>query len=340
MRFDAEYSTKPVLLSILFHLLAVTATMLSWPFLAKPTPTAQPLVVVDIVKIAPKTKPSAQAGNVKASPETEQEATRRKPPPPPPPAPPPPAAEPVATAMPEPAPAPKLAAQTAEILPEKPAAKPKLKPKPIVAPKPKPKLSAAQKPKTANIKTPVSRPRRSKQKQAAELEKEINEIASKSQQNQKADEGTGVYQNLTENEKIKEDDKNQEALAEQDKTVSADAIGNLISEAAINSARPKQSVMTEFETSLLDDHISRCWNRPATVTDVDKLVIKLKLKMQRDRNPSEVLIVDERRFNNDRTFRVAANAARRAVLDCKPLPLPLEKYEQWKDIIFNFRPKK
>ena len=36
MRVEAEYSTKPVVLSILFHLCVVTATMIGWPFLMKP----------------------------------------------------------------------------------------------------------------------------------------------------------------------------------------------------------------------------------------------------------------------------------------------------------------
>ena len=87
MRVEAEYSTKPVVLSILFHLCVVTATMIGWPFLIKPAPTAQPLVIIDVVKLAPDTNLSAQSVKAKASPEPEQEATRRKPPPPPPPRP-------------------------------------------------------------------------------------------------------------------------------------------------------------------------------------------------------------------------------------------------------------
>ena len=90
MRVDAEYSTRPVVLSILFHLCVVTVIMIGWPFLTKPAPTAQPLVIIDVVKLAPDTNLSAQSGKAMASPEPEQEATRRKPPPPPPPPPTPP----------------------------------------------------------------------------------------------------------------------------------------------------------------------------------------------------------------------------------------------------------
>ena len=104
MRFGVGYLTKPIVLSILFHLLVVTATMVGWPFLVKPTPTAQPLIIVDIVKLAPKTNLSEQAGKAKASPEPEQEATRRKPPSSSTPSPgssPAPAVEPIASATPE-----------------------------------------------------------------------------------------------------------------------------------------------------------------------------------------------------------------------------------------------
>ena len=123
MRVEAEYSTKPVVLSILFHLCVVTATMIGWPFLMKPAPTAQPLVIVDVVKLAPDTNLSAQSGKAKASPEPEQEATRPKPPPPPPPppTPPSPATDNVASAT----PSLKPISQNAEILPETPEAKPK-----------------------------------------------------------------------------------------------------------------------------------------------------------------------------------------------------------------------
>ena len=69
MQVEAEYSTKPVLLSIMFHLCVVTATMIGWPFLMRPAPTAQPLVIIDVVKLAPDTNLSAQSGKAKASPE-------------------------------------------------------------------------------------------------------------------------------------------------------------------------------------------------------------------------------------------------------------------------------
>ena len=67
MRFDAGYLTKPFALSILFHLLVVAVTLIGWPFLAPPPPTAQPLVIVDMVKTVPKTNLAAEESKAKAS---------------------------------------------------------------------------------------------------------------------------------------------------------------------------------------------------------------------------------------------------------------------------------
>jgi len=44
---------------------------------------------------------------------------------------------------------------------------------------------------------------------------------------------------------------------------------------------------------------------------------------------------------SDPDFRTAAENAYRAVLDpnCNPLPLPKERYDEWKDLELSFNPK-
>jgi hypothetical protein len=51
--------------------------------------------------------------------------------------------------------------------------------------------------------------------------------------------------------------------------------------------------------------------------------------------------MDKGRMTNDLSYRTAAESARRAVLDprCSPLPIPQDKYEMFKEFIFNFDPK-
>ena len=337
MRLSAGYLTKPIVLSILFHLFVVTATMVGWPFLLKPRPTAQPLVIVDIVKLAPKTNLSAQPGKAKASPEPEQEATRRKPPPPPPPSPPPPA-ESVASATPKPASTSKPAAQTAEILPETPAAKSKL----VAAPKPKPKPKAAAKPKTVNIKTPITRPKRpesSKQKQASELAEQLNKLAQKSQQKQRKDAMSGVLQNLAEASMAKEDNKKQKAIVKQDRMSLAQSLNSAIGEAV---KAPQTTLVTPLGVSELDRlraHISGCWEPPVGAKGADQLKVDIQVKLEKDGTVRKAEIADRSRYSSDVQYRAAANAARRAVLACQPLPLPPEKYQTWKEFIFGFDPK-
>ena len=330
MRFDTGYLTKPFALSILFHLLVVAVAVIGWPFLATPTPTAQPLVIVDMVKTVPKTNLAAADSKAKASSEPEQEATRRKPPPPPPPAPPPPQPQQVAKA--EPAPAPKPVVEKAEILPEKP--------KPV--PKPKPKPVAAAKPKAVSIQTPVSRPQRPKQqqpKQVAQPATRPNELARKSQQKQKAEALNGVLQNLAEASLAKEDKKTKKATAKQDKTALAQSVTSAIGKAVKAPQSKSIAPLGLSELDRLRKHISDCWQPPIGAKGADQLKVDIQVKLEKDGTVRQAEIADRARYSSDLLYRAAANAARRAVLDCQPLPLPPEKYQLWKEFIFGFDPK-
>ena len=340
MRFDTGYLTKPFALSILFHLLVVAVAVIGWPFLATPTPTAQPLVIVDMVKTVPKTNLAAADSKAKASSEPEQEATRRKPPPPPPPASPPPQPQQVAKA--EPAPAPKPVVEKAEILPEKPKPVPKPKPKPVAAPKPKPKPKAAAKPKAVSIQTPVSRPQRPKQqqpKQVAQPATRPNELARKSQQKQKAEALNGVLQNLAEASLAKEDKKTKKATAKQDKTALAQSVTSAIGKAVKAPQSKSIAPLGLSELDRLRKHISDCWQPPIGAKGADQLKVDIQVKLEKDGTVRQAEIADRARYSSDVLYRAAANAARRAVLDCQPLPLPPEKYQLWKEFIFGFDPK-
>ena len=340
MRFDTGYLTKPFALSILFHLLVVAVSVIGWPFLATPTPTAQHLVIVDMVKTVPKTNLAAADSKAKASSEPEQEATRRKPPPPPPPAPPPPQPQQVAKA--EPAPAPKPVVEKAEILPEKPKPVPKPKPKPVAAPKPKPKPKAAAKPKAVSIQTPVSRPQRPKQqqpKQVAQPATRPNELARKSQQKQKAEALNGVLQNLAEASLAKEDKKTKKATAKQDKTALAQSVTSAIGKAVKAPQSKSIAPLGLSELDRLRKHISDCWQPPIGAKGADQLKVDIQVKLEKDGTVRQAEIADRARYSSDVLYRAAANAARRAVLDCQPLPLPPEKYQLWKEFIFGFDPK-
>ena len=41
-------------------------------------------------------------------------------------------------------------------------------------------------------------------------------------------------------------------------------------------------------------------------------------------------------YEKNSLYRAAADAARRAVIDCSPLPIPIDKYNKFKVFIFVF----
>jgi hypothetical protein len=45
------------------------------------------------------------------------------------------------------------------------------------------------------------------------------------------------------------------------------------------------------------------------------------------------------RYGIDKTFRSFANRAQQAVVECSPLPIPANKYDQMKEFIFAFDPR-
>ncbi|MGB1182105.1 MAG: hypothetical protein ACPG4I_01705 [Candidatus Puniceispirillaceae bacterium] len=317
--------TRPLVQSALFHVLIVLFGMVGWPFLQDKDINAQPLIIVDVVATLPKTNLAA-SNSAKSSPEPEQEASRKKPPPPPPPPPPP---EPqVSTKAPPPKPAPlKPVIEKAEILPDKPVPVPQAKPE-----------RSAQKPKLVKVATPVSRPTPPKKpKPAPSPVKRPNKLAQKSQQKEKAEAMNGVLQNLAQASLAKKADKTKKAQQKQDKLAMANQLSAAVGEAirAPESTSVLPLGMSEIDRLL--NHISRCFVLPPGATEeLAEQVVDVDLEMRRDGSVEKITFVDNGRLTSDRNYRIVALAARRAVLDCQPLPLPADKYESWKILPIGF----
>ena len=64
--------------------------------------------------------------------------------------------------------------------------------------------------------------------------------------------------------------------------------------------------------------------------------ILLKINTNPDGTVTRVQIMDKNKYMTNPIFRAAADAARRAVKDSSPLPLPKEKFEQWRSFTFTF----
>jgi len=96
--------------------------------------------------------------------------------------------------------------------------------------------------------------------------------------------------------------------------------------------------MTISEVDMLIQQIISCTILPLGSVDIRNLQPKLIIAVNEDRTVKDVKIVDENRMLYDKSFRTAAETARRAILnpDCSPLLLPDNKYEEWKEINFRF----
>ena len=69
--------------------------------------------------------------------------------------------------------------------------------------------------------------------------------------------------------------------------------------------------------------------------------IEIRVRFNKDGNVLDARILDINRMKRGRYFRTAAESALRAVLNprCRDAPLPIGKYDKWKNITLNFDPK-
>ena len=80
------------------------------------------------------------------------------------------------------------------------------------------------------------------------------------------------------------------------------------------------------------------WNVPAGAADAADLTVEIRIYLMSDGEVSRAVIVDQSRLS-DSFYRSMAESARRAVMRASPLrDLPPEKYEQWREITFTFKP--
>jgi hypothetical protein len=100
-------------------------------------------------------------------------------------------------------------------------------------------------------------------------------------------------------------------------------------------------VLTASEKDVLAHHMSKCWLIPAGLRDARDIRVPIKINVAPDGTVQRAEIVEKGRMATDPAYRTAAESARRAVLDpnCSPLPIPRDKYDLFKEFIFNFDPR-
>lgn len=97
--------------------------------------------------------------------------------------------------------------------------------------------------------------------------------------------------------------------------------------------------MTATEIDLLKARMYECWRAPLDAPDPEKMVVRVRIHLNRDGTLQGAPIVLEHNkieSSGDPFWVAAANSARRAVIKCQPYELPPEKYTSWKDITLRF----
>ena len=312
---------RSLVMSVGLHVSVVLLAWIGLPSLKRDLPDEQPLVVMEIVQTVPKT--NLTVGDKQSSAKQEQTPTKRPTPPLKPPAPKPPALKPAK-------PTAKVPDAKAEVLPEKLRINPKVKPavaQPRVPPKPTPKKTATQK---APEQIPQTSPVRA------------NKLAQKvARQERQAKALSGVMQNLARARAVaKEVEKDKR---DKERKIAAEKLANNLSEVAGQAVRaPEKPVVGPMGLDDIDrvrQHVSGCWSPPIGTAGADRLNVDIIVTLDRDGRVLTAEVENKMRMTVDRTFRVAAEEAIRTMFKCSPLPVPPEKYEQWKSFIFSYDPK-
>jgi outer membrane biosynthesis protein TonB len=214
-----------------------------------------------------------------------------------------------------------------EKTPETPKEKETKKPDP-------PKKEAVPLPDKSKTKPEPKKEEPKKKEKPAEKKKEDNK-KKKNKQPEKA------QVNLKKNKPNAKKD----AKKDNKKTSSLDDLLKEVSDSPSNDSGARADTISDTVTASQIDAIRstirKCWYIPAGHKTFKDTVVDLKMELSEDGTVIKADIVDKSRMNSDPDFRIAAEAAHRAVLDpeCNPLPIPKGKHKDWKDLEMSFNPK-
>ena len=141
----------------------------------------------------------------------------------------------------------------------------------------------------------------------------------------------GILKTLTKPEIIKEN-------VEKDKKNSNKEVLKKIKTIVGNSRRQVQQTeikLSQTDINRIQMHVKRYFNISYAATEV-KIIIPLKISANTDGTIKSARILDKSSYEKDKFYRAAADAARRAVIDSSPLPLPKGKENKFQNFIFDF----
>ena len=95
-----------------------------------------------------------------------------------------------------------------------------------------------------------------------------------------------------------------------------------------------------FQEDALRAQIFGCWSVPLGLPYDEDLLVRIKLKLEKDGTIMNSEILDHQRMNRpgQKFYKVLAESALRAVRLCQPLKVPPTGYDKWKELQLNFNP--
>jgi len=141
----------------------------------------------------------------------------------------------------------------------------------------------------------------------------------------------GILNTLTKPQPMSEKEKNKNNIQKL-KSKILQVVGNSNKRVAETSVE-----LSQTDIDKIKNHIGGCWDTSIGASEV-KSLIPLKISANTDGTINSVEIVDNSLYAKDTFYRATADSARRAVLDCSPLPIPQNKAELFKSFHFDFDP--
>ena len=98
--------------------------------------------------------------------------------------------------------------------------------------------------------------------------------------------------------------------------------------------------LTLSQEDALRAQIFGCWSVPLGLPYDEDLLVRIKLKLEKDGTIMNSEILDHQRMNRpgQKFYKVLAESALRAVRLCQPLKVPPTGYDKWKELQLNFNP--
>jgi hypothetical protein len=314
---------RPLTYSIILHLVVIIFLWVGFynPF-EKNLPSEQPLMI-EFVQVAERSAAPSLAPEVMHKPIQKAEPPKPAPPPQPedkPKNPEPADVPPPELAKPEPV-KPELAKPLPQPVPEPTPVEADPIPDPAVKPKP-PVKPAQEKPKVQKAEITLEK------KKTPDIKKDEKEIDKKKKSSSASPD---------DQDKKKKPAKSFDDILSENST-SDDSTPSSGRGSPASTIGP---VLTASEIDAIRQRIYKCWIVPAGARGAKDMVVDIDLDVARDGTVTRADVVDKRRMATDTHFRSAAESARRAVMDprCNPLPIPPEKYDQFKHFTFGFNPK-